>query len=107
MIIPVLEGEKIIYTLKTVAGKKTVRLEKLRSFNPRYHKGRSKTGDVEYFNCLGGTIINVAKHTREITASMAMAKAAFDREKTLFYQQIGLKFKEETTEVLYLNHRFV
>ena len=27
-----------------------------------------------------------------------MAKAAFNKKKNLFYQQIGLKFEEETTE---------
>jgi hypothetical protein len=32
-----------------------------------------------------------------------MAKAALNRKKT-FHQQIGLKFVEETTEVLQLGH---
>jgi hypothetical protein len=36
--------------------------------------------------------------SREIKSRIAMAKAAFDRNK----KQIGLKFREETSEVLHL-----
>jgi hypothetical protein len=36
-----------------------------------------------------------------------MAKAAFNKKKTLFYQQIGLKFMKETSEMLRLEHGFV
>ena len=36
-----------------------------------------------------------------------MAKAAFNKKKTLFYQQIGLKFEEETSKMLHLEHGFV
>jgi len=32
-----------------------------------------------------------------------MAKAVFNK-KTLFYQQIGLKFEEETSKMLHLEH---
>jgi hypothetical protein len=35
-----------------------------------------------------------------------MAKAPFNKKKT-FRQQIGLKFKEETSKVLHLEHSFV
>jgi len=35
-----------------------------------------------------------------------MAKAAFNKKK-IFHQQIGLEFKEETSEVLHLEHGFV
>jgi hypothetical protein len=35
-----------------------------------------------------------------------MAKAAFKKKKN-FRQQIGLKFKEQTSEVLHLEHSFV
>ena len=35
-----------------------------------------------------------------------MAKAAFSKKKT-FYQQIGLKFEEETNKMLHLEHAFV
>ena len=33
-----------------------------------------------------------------------MAKAAFNKKKNLFYQQIGLHFEEETSEMLRLEH---
>ena len=36
-----------------------------------------------------------------------MAKAAFNKKKNLFYQKIGLKFEEETSEVLRLEHSSV
>ena len=36
-----------------------------------------------------------------------MAKAAFNKMKNLFYQQIGIKFEEETSEVLHLEHNSV
>jgi len=48
---------------------------------------------------------NDARRTREIKSSFVMEKAAFYKKKT-FYQQTGLKFKEETSEVLHLEHNF-
>ena len=44
---------------------------------------------------MGSLTTDDARCVREI----AMAKAAFNRKKT-FYQQVGLKFKEETSEML-------
>jgi hypothetical protein len=38
---------------------------------------------------------------------ITMTKAAFNKNKALFTQQIGLKFKEETGEMLHLEHSFV
>jgi hypothetical protein len=43
----------------------------------------------------------------EIKSRIAMAKAAFNKKKNLFYQKIGLKFEEETSEVLRLEHSSV
>jgi hypothetical protein len=40
-----------------------------------------------------------------LTDIIAMAKAAFNKK--TFYQQTGLKFKEETSEMLHLEHSFV
>jgi hypothetical protein len=37
---------------------------------------------------------------------IAVAQAAFNKKKT-FHEQIGLNFKEETSNVLYLEHIFV
>jgi hypothetical protein len=35
-----------------------------------------------------------------------MAKAAFKNKKTLFASKLDFKFKEETREILYLEHDF-
>jgi len=43
--------------------------------------------------------------THEIESKTAFAKEEFNKMKT-FRQQIGLKFKEETSEVLHLELRF-
>jgi hypothetical protein len=63
-------------------------------------------GYSRYFNYLGGTVTNDARCTRGSKSRIAMAKAAFKRKKT-FHQQTGLKFKEETSEVLHLEHSVV
>jgi hypothetical protein len=62
--------------------------------------------NVEYCNYLGSTITNDERCTWEIKSMIAMAKAAFNK-KTFFHQQTGLKFEEETTEVLHLEHGFL
>ena len=51
-------------------------------------------------------MINEARCTCEIKSRIAMAQAAFNRQKT-FHQQTGLKFKEETSEMLHLDHNIV
>ena len=45
--------------------------------------------NVEYFNYLGN-MINDSRCTREIKSRIAMAKAAFNRKKTLVNQQLVL-----------------
>jgi uncharacterized Rmd1/YagE family protein len=62
--------------------------------------------NVEYFNYLGNMITNYSRCTRKIKSKIVMAKAAFNTKKT-FHLQIGLKFKEETSEVLHLGHSIV
>ena len=49
-------------------------------------------------------MMNDAICTREIKSRIVIAKAAFKRKKTLFTSKLILKFKEETSEVLYLEH---
>jgi hypothetical protein len=62
---------------------------------------------VQYFNYyLSSMMTNDARCTSEIRPRIGMAKAALNRKKT-FQQQIGLKFKEETNEVLHLEHSIV
>jgi hypothetical protein len=61
--------------------------------------------NVEYFNYLGSMITSDARCAGEIKIRIAMAKAAFNKKKC--HQQTGLKFNEETSKVLHLEHSFV
>ena len=61
--------------------------------------------NVECFKYLGSILTNDGRCTREIKSKIVMAKAAFNK-KTL-YQQTGLKFEEETSKMLHLEHGFV
>ena len=62
--------------------------------------------NVECFKYLGSMLTNDGRCTRDIKSRIVMAKAAFSKKKTL-YQQIGLKFEEETNKMLHLEHGFV
>jgi hypothetical protein len=62
--------------------------------------------NVDYVNYLGSIITNDARCTREIKSRIVMAKAAFNKKKTLF-TRTGLKFKEETSKVLHLERSYV
>jgi hypothetical protein len=62
--------------------------------------------NVEYLNYLGSMITNDARCTQEMKTRIAMEKVAFNRKKTL-HQQIRLRAKEETSEVLHLEYSFV
>ena len=62
--------------------------------------------NVECYKYLGSLLTNDGRCTREIKSRIVMAKAAFSKKKT-FYQQIGLKFEEETNKMLHLEHGFV
>ena len=57
-----------------------------------------QVGNVERFNYLGW-MINDARCIREIKSKIAMAKAAFNKNKT-FHRQIGLRSKAESGKVL-------
>jgi hypothetical protein len=46
--------------------------------------------NVEYFNYLGSMITKDAKCTCEIKSRIAMAKAAFNKKKTLFTSKLDL-----------------
>jgi hypothetical protein len=61
--------------------------------------------NVKYLNFLG-SMINYARCTPEMKFRIVMAKASFNRNKT-FHKKIGLKFNEETSEVLHVEHSFV
>jgi hypothetical protein len=50
---------------------------------------------------------NDTRCKHELKSSIAIAKAPFGRKKTVFAKKNWLKFKEETSKVLHLKHRFV
>ena len=47
-------------------------------------RDQTQLQNVKYFSCLGSLITNDATCTREITSVIAMAKASFNKKKTLF-----------------------
>jgi hypothetical protein len=49
--------------------------------------------NVEYFNYLGSMITNDARCTREIKSRIALAKAAFNKKKTLFTSKLDLNLR--------------
>jgi hypothetical protein len=66
-----------------------------------------KLENEEYFNYLCSIITNDERCTCEIKSTIVMAKTAFSRKNTLFHQQIGPKLKEDTSNVLRLQHSIV
>ena len=59
---------------------------------------------LEYVEChkyLGSILTTDGRCTCGIKSRIAMAKAAFSKEEDSFYQQIGLKFEEETNKMLH------
>jgi hypothetical protein len=51
--------------------------------------------NVEEFNYLGRMITNDARCAREIKARIAMAKAAFNKKKTLFTSKLDLELRKK------------
>jgi len=62
---------------------------------------------VECFKYLGSLLTNDGRCKREIKSRIAMAKAAFNKKKTLFTSKLDLTFEEETRKMLHLEHGFV
>ena len=63
--------------------------------------------NVERFKYLGSMLTNDGRCTCEIKSRIAMAKAAFNKKKNLFTNTLDLKFEEETSKMLHLEHGFV
>ena len=61
--------------------------------------------NAEYFNYLGSMIRNDARCKSEIKSRITKGKTAFIKK--TFQQQIGLKFKEATIEVIHSEHSVV
>jgi len=50
---------------------------------------------MEYFSYLGSRIIRDAKCTCEVTSKIAMAKEAFNKNKTLFTSKLDLNLRRK------------
>ena len=60
--------------------------------------------NVKCFKYLGSMLADDGRCPCEIKSRFAMAKAAFNKKKNLFYQQTGLQFDVEASEMLRLGH---
>ena len=60
-----------------------------------------------YLNYLSNMITNDARCTREIKSRIVMAKAAFNRKRTLFTSSLGLTCEEESSEVTHVEQSFL
>jgi hypothetical protein len=56
---------------------------------------KKQLDNVQYFNYLGSMITNDAKYIREIKSRIAMAKAAFNKKKTLFASKLDLNLRKK------------
>jgi hypothetical protein len=54
--------------------------------------------DVEYFNCLGSMITHDARCTREIKSRIVIAKAVFNKRKTLFTSKLELHLRKKVVK---------
>jgi cellulose biosynthesis protein BcsQ len=61
---------------------------------------------VEYLNYLASMITNDAKCKHKIKSRIAIAKAAFNKKKTL-HEETEQEFMEETSNLIHLKHSFV
>jgi hypothetical protein len=54
---------------------------------------QKQSQNVEYFSYLGSMITNEATCAREIKSRIGMAKAAFNKKKTLFTSKLNLRIR--------------
>jgi urease gamma subunit len=74
--------------------------------NTDYNRSK-QLENVEYFNYLGSMITNDARCARKIKSRIAMAEAAFNKEKAVCTSKLDLKLREKASKVLHLEHCFV
>jgi hypothetical protein len=65
-----------------------------------------KLENVEYLDYMDSTITNDAPCAREIKSKIATGKVTLSEKKTFFHKKTGLKFQEETSKVIHLEHGF-
>jgi hypothetical protein len=64
------------------------------SFNAGYDRSKQPE-NVEYFNYLGSMLTGDARCTHEIKSRIALAKAAFNKKKTVFTSKLGLNLRKK------------
>jgi hypothetical protein len=64
---------------------------------------RKPVENVEEFSYLGGMITNDARCARDIKARIALAKAAFNRKKTLFTSKLDLELTKKLVKCYMLS----
>jgi hypothetical protein len=57
-------------------------------------RNQKQLENMEYFNYLGGMITSDARCEGKIKSRIAMAKAAFNRKKTLFTRKLDLNLRK-------------
>jgi len=95
------------YGMEMNMGKTKIMRISRQPFPVKFMIDQKQLENVVCFKYLGSVLINDGRCTCEIKSRIGMAKAAFNKKKTLFNQHIGLKFEEETSKMLHLEHGFV
>jgi hypothetical protein len=88
------------------SGKPEVMRISIQEFPVQIMMNQRHPENVEYFKCLGSAITNYAKCTHDVRYVIVIVKVAFKKNVT-FHKQIGLKFKDETSELLHWEYSFV
>jgi hypothetical protein len=65
---------------------------------------RKQLENGEYFSCFGSMITNDARCKHKIKYRTSMAKTTFKMKQIHFYKQVSLKFKDESSKLLHLEH---
>ena len=71
-----------------------------------YHRPKHLE-NVQSFKYFGSILTNDGRCTCEIKCRIAMAKAAFNKKRTLFTSTLDLGIEEEASELLSLEHSFI
>jgi len=77
------------------------------SFPVQIRTEQKQLQNVENFKYFGSMIANDARCTCENKSRISTEKSSIQQEEDSFHQQTGLEDKQETSEVLHLEHSFV
>jgi hypothetical protein len=59
------------------------------------------------FQLFDNMITNDSRCTHEMRSRIAIQRAAFNRKESLFTSKLDLKFKDETSKMVHLEHRVI